>query len=99
MVVNQRNDLLISRSILEQRLKGAVKGFIYWQTLCARLKQEEESYWSMHQELWCKGEWDESYYSGIQQNVWDASRQIGRYQYEINHCTEELDKIKKRLGL
>lgn len=93
-----RSELLIAKSILEQRLSEAVKGFVYWQTLRTELDQKTESYWDMLQDLLLKGDWDDSYYNNLQQQSRNACREIAKYQYKIDHYTTKLEDIISKLA-
>lgn len=95
---SSRRELLLTKSILEQRLSESVKVLVYWQTQQAELDQKAESYRGLFRHLLFKGEWDESYYNSLQQQSRNACREIAKYRYKIDHYTTKLEDIISKLA-
>ena len=94
-----RKELLIQKSILNQRLSDSMKCLNAWKQERDKWNNESSAYMNRITELWYKGEWDDAYYHKLCVLSYEASERIGSLCEEVGALKAELNWLNSKLGL
>ena len=95
---SSKRDLLIQKSLIEQRLEEARRCLVSWSLEASVRQQECLSYLRRIQELWYSGEWNESHFNKLESRTREAFHNKGTYMGMVEVLERELEKIKTEIG-